>query len=70
MAPRGPASARFAQELLIQLVNVGVVGEHDVAGIVEGEAVHLDGPAPAADAVVLLQQQGFLAERVGGKSAR
>ena len=34
--------------------------------IVEGEAVVLDRPAPAADAVVLLEQQRVLAEMIGG----
>ena len=55
-----------AQQHLVHLVNVGVVGEHDVAGEVEREAVLFDRPAPAADPVVLLQQQRIFAQVIGG----
>src|SRR5207244_366017 len=58
-----------AQQGLVHLVDVWVLGEHDVPGEVKGEAVHLKGAAPAPDGVVLFQQQSVLTQVVGGTQA-
>jgi hypothetical protein len=45
-----------AEQHLIQLVYVRLVGEHDVAGIVKRKTVTLDGAAPTTHAISLLEQ--------------
>ena len=58
-----------AKQHLVELVHVRIVREHDVAGVVEREAIVFDRAAPAADAVVLLDQDRVLAEMIGGAEA-
>src|SRR5690242_6017798 len=43
------------EQHLVELVYVRIGREHDVAGVVEGEAVDLEGAAPPADTLVLFQ---------------
>jgi len=43
----------------VQVVNVVVLGKHNVAGEVELKAVDVQRAAPAADALALLQQNGI-----------
>jgi hypothetical protein len=57
------------EQPLVQLEHVRVVGKHDVAGAVEGEALVLDRAAPAADARVLLDQQAVAPRVQGGRQA-
>src|SRR6188472_3705104 len=45
-------------------MHVGLIGKHDVAGIVEGEATLLDGPTPTTNLGVLLEYQTVLPEVV------
>src|SRR2546426_6727986 len=56
----------IAQQHLVELVNVRLVGEHDVAGVIESEAIDIDRAAPPADTAVLLQQKRVLAEVISG----
>jgi hypothetical protein len=46
-------------------MDIGVVGEHDVTGHIEGEAVVLDRPAPSPNPICLLQQDRVSPEMVG-----
>src|SRR5579871_1237123 len=55
-----------AEQRPIKLVDIGLVGKHDMPGIVESEAVGFKRPAPTAHAVVLFQQQGAFAEMISG----
>jgi len=45
-----------SQQQLVHLVDVRVVGKHDVPGHIEGESIVFDRPAPAAHPVRLLQE--------------
>ena len=58
-----------AEQHLVQLQHVRIVGKHDVAGMIEGEALVFDRAAPAADARVLVEQQRVLVEVIGRAQA-
>src|SRR4051812_11739438 len=59
----------ISEQHLVHAMHVRIVGEHDVAGIVEREPIVLHGTAPAADLFALLQQQTALSEMVGSTQA-
>jgi hypothetical protein len=50
-------------------VDVGILAEHDVAGVIEGEAFVLEGAAPTADAALFFDEDGLRAEVIGGTEA-
>lgn len=56
----------IAEELSVELVYVRIIGEQDVPGVIEGETVLLNGPAPTADLIVGFQQQGAGGVKSGG----
>ena len=51
-----------AEQHLVELVHVRVVGEHDVAGVIEREALRLRSTGTSRRRVVLLDQNGVLAQ--------
>src|SRR6478672_652344 len=55
----------IAEEHLIELMHVRIIREHDVPGVIEREPLLLNGAAPTADAVILLDQYRVLAEMIG-----
>src|SRR5690606_1386292 len=57
------------QEHLVHLVDVRILGKHDVPGHVEGESTFDERTTPSADGVVALQKQGILAKVIRGAQA-
>jgi hypothetical protein len=58
-----------AEELAVKLVHIGIVGEHDVTGVIEREPVVFHRPAPTADRWMLFEQQTALAEMIRSAQA-